>query len=440
MRHSIRGWLFACAGLALLIGCEVTAEKIELWKGTQNGPKKLAAALTDPELQLDLRAKAAVALVEINSWELFRESFKQLDKKDADSVILAAAPILAEMVQAQDPSGGHSLAKSQVDAKDALFILLDFAGGEGRDIAERALISWCVQDYNQRAMAGQYNIKTIVKKIGVRAAEGLVPLLTLDQIVIKYVAELIREVGDPGVLAKASSKLATELKQNPKKIKEVHLLSAAIIGGDPVGDILLEMATNKEIGAALQRFALRAFSEGLANKTFKLPDQRVEQLFSIAEDTEYDKFHREETYYVIAQAGRQDDVKRLRKMLSSKDSFWRAVGFRCLLRVDGEKQLSESLRDLAKRDHIQSEEDVEELVARITSFPKLLPAVRSLLSDPQAEIRGIAVNVIEKIGHPEDAKALISLKEDGARLPKGFKYKTVGEAAAKAAEMIKKRG
>ena len=46
-----------------LLGCEVNEEKIELWKGTQNGPKKLAGTLIDPEIEL----RPACVMREANS-------------------------------------------------------------------------------------------------------------------------------------------------------------------------------------------------------------------------------------------------------------------------------------------------------------------------------------------------------------------------------------
>ena len=354
--------------------------------------------------------------------------------------LTAVAPILAGIVEGSGESSGKSLTKLQVDAKDALYIMLDFASGQGKAIAERALIDWSVKDYNQRALAGQYNIKSIIKKIGPRAAEGLIPILAMNEVAIRYVAELIREVGDPPVLAKASASLASQLLQNIGKIQEIHLIAAAIIGGAPIADALLKIATDRKQSDELQRYALRAFSDSVTRKAVTPTDEEMNLLCAMAENPEFDKYQREETYYVIAQVGRKEDIKRLRKLLAEEDSFWQAVGFRSLLRSDGEGQLRSALQELDQREYIEGEDEVNELISRIASFPKLLPIVRSLLAERSAAIRGIAVGVIAKIGQPEDQKALIALGGDKARLPKGFVHKTVGEAAKNAAETIKKRG
>ncbi len=437
MKTSIRCCVVAVLTLLLLAGCEVTEEKIDLWKGTQNGPKKLASTVVDADIQMNLRAKAAVALVEINSWDLFRELFKKMEKGDAENVVTAVTPILAKMVE-KPGSKEKPIGKLQVDAKDALFIMLDYAGGEGKAAAERALIGWCIGDYNVRAMAGQYNIRTIVKKIGAPAADGLVPLLNVKSVVIKHVAELTREVKDKKVLAKASTQLATDLRANVAAIQEIHLVAAAIIGGGPIGDALLDFATNKDLSDKLQRFSLRAFSESMSKEAITLSDKQVDKLFAMAQDTNFDQYQREETYYVIAQAGRKSDLERMRKLLTEKSSFWRAVGLRCILRIDGEGQLNRSLREIAKQ--TTSKSNVGEVIARIKSFPKLLPKVRELLSDSPAFSKGIAVSVLGEMGTKEDLKKLEQLTGKKKRLPKGFSHKTLGEAAKAAVEAIKKRG
>ena len=48
MKASVWGALILGVGLLVAAaGCEVNEEKIELWKGTKNGPKKLAGTVID---------------------------------------------------------------------------------------------------------------------------------------------------------------------------------------------------------------------------------------------------------------------------------------------------------------------------------------------------------------------------------------------------------
>lgn len=444
MKASVWKLVVIVTGLMLSFGCEVTEEKIELWKGTKNGPKKLAGTAIDKDVPPPLRAKAILALVEIQDrddedvWNLFTKTFEKMHKADAENVLNLAIPELAKKVdgESKDP-----INKAQVGAKDALYVMIDYAGGEGKVTAEKALLRWCTTDYNSRALAGKYNIRAIVKKIGPPAADALITLLNFDEIAIKFIAELIRDVNDETVLTKASSKLAEELKTNVNKLQEVHLITAAIIGRDPIAQTLLTFAGNKDLTPELQRYSLRAFSEGLARKTIKINEQLMTSLFEIAENTRLDQHQREETYYVIAQVGRDGDRERIAKLLKSQDPFWRAIGLRCLLRTDEKgDQLDALLTELDQLKLSKNTEDVDEAVQRIASFPQMLPAVRKLISSSSVFAAAVAAGVLEKIGSSDDIKILEPLKKESKRLPSGFKYKTLSEAAETAIESIQERG
>jgi hypothetical protein len=442
--RSVTCWILLVFGLWVFVGCEVTEEKISLWKGTENGPKKLASTIVDSKVPLDLRAKAAVALVEINAWERFRDAFKKMEEAEAASVVDRVVPMLAEKVEAKGTAfkgrGTSTISKLQVDAKDGLYLLLDYAGEKGKREAEKALIVWFTKDYNTRAMAGQYNTKAIVKKIGPNAAMRLIPLLDVDRAIIKQIAELIREVNDKTVLANASVHLAAELKNNLGKIDEKDFSAASVIGGGTVADVLLDVATNHDLSAELRRHAVRALSVAVQNKAMELTDSHMARLFALAESRKLDRYQREETYYVIAQAGRTRDLPRIRRLLTRKDPFWRAVGLGCVLRIDGEGQLEAVLRQLERQKRTRKSDDVDEIILRVSSFPNLLPQVRELLGSPSSFIRGVAIGVLGRIGTGEDAENMTKLFRDKTKLPKGFKYKTLDSAARAAVQVIEKRG
>lgn len=438
------GWVLLVLGLWALTGCEVTQEKISLWKGTKNGPKKLAGTVVDGEVALDFRAKAAVALVEINAWERFRGAFKKMDSTEAALVAHTVVPILAEKIvgngTVSSRSGSGAISKLQVDAKDGLFILLDYAGAAGQKDAQAALIAWCVKDDHTRAMAGQYNAGTIVKKIGPAAAAALVSMLAVDRVAIKHAADLIREVNDKVVLAKASVQLAGELRTHIAQIDHTVLSSAAVIGGGPVADVLVDLATDRDLGAKLQRPALRALSTGVKNRAVELNDSHMARLFSLAESRKTDRYQREEAYYVIAQAGRMSDLPRMRRLLSRKDPFWRAVGLECVLRIDGQGQLKGVLHSIARLKRTIKADDVEDVIRRVSSVPGLLPQVRELLGSRSSFVRGVVLGVLGRIGTEDDARNLTKLFNDKTKLPKGFNYKTLGNAARASARAIEMRG
>jgi len=425
--------------VALLGGCEVTEEKIELWKGTQNGPKKLAGTLIDPDVSTELRAKAAVALIEIKELDLFHESFEKMEKSDSQKLIESAAPILGEMVKGE--GGGlqeKTLQTTQVDAKDGLYLMLDYAEGPARQAVIKPLVDWCAGgNYNIRAMAGSYNAQAIAKKVGGPAAMGLANTLVMGQMAIEPIAKLIRDIGDEKALLAASEKLAGELEGNVKRIQEVHLVAAAVIGGDPIADVLLELATNKEITPELRRFALRAFSMSIDTESIKPKKRHLDALFAMAENTEYDQFQREETYMTIAQAGGEDEAERISKLLSEENFFWRLVGLRCLMRMAGDTWLGKALKT---RKLVREDSEVEEIILWTSKFPKLADTLRKLTENRNSFVQGVAIYALAVVGEKKDVELLKKLEGKKTRLRKGFDHKTVGEAAASAVEQLEKKG
>jgi len=425
---------------AFLTACEITEEKVELWKGTQNGPKKLAGALIDPDLPINIRAKAGVALVEINQWENFRKAFLKMEKEDSQKTIAAIAPLLGKKAKSENPSEEEQPKKSQVDAKDGLYMMLDFANGESRNAVVKPLVIWCTEgNFNYRAMAGNYRIGAMAKKIGAPAAVGLTKLLTIvpKQIAIKQIADIIRGIKDEKALEGASAQIAKQLKSNVGKFGERQLIAAAVIGGGPVANTFLDLATNNKLSAELQRFALRAFSQALEQKNIKANPKYVERLFEMAENTAYDQYHREETYLTIAQAGGEKEAPRVAKLLHNEEFFWRLVGMRCLLRMDGEKQLEGILttKKLSK-----SAIEVKDVIYWAGRFPKLAPQFTKLLQSKNMFAKGVATYVIGDIGKKEtDLPILDGLIKSKGKLPKGFLHITIGEAAKAAKEKLAKK-
>ena len=105
MHASIGKVMFLFLGALLSLGCDVTEEKIERWKGTKNGPKKLASTAIDPGIAIPLRAKAVVALTEIQDrddedvWALYTKTFEKMRKADAEKILDLAVPVLAKKVE-----------------------------------------------------------------------------------------------------------------------------------------------------------------------------------------------------------------------------------------------------------------------------------------------------------------------------------------------------
>ena len=106
-----------CAWLVLVGACDdVTADRIQQWKNTEKGPGKLEAAVKQGGLAPDLRAQAAVALIEIGRPEAVESAVAAMPDGDRQAFAAAAVPRYAEILNG--PAGPHA-----VDARDALFDL-----------------------------------------------------------------------------------------------------------------------------------------------------------------------------------------------------------------------------------------------------------------------------------------------------------------------------
>ncbi len=439
MKNVFKFLLLFLLTMCVFTGCKVTEEKIEIWKGTQNGPKKLAGTLIDPSIDINLRVKAGVALVEINEWEKFKESFPKMEKSDSETVILALASVLGKLSRGAGVGPQEkSLDKLQIDAKDGLYLMLDYAQSRSKNAVIEPLVAWCVEgNYNIRAMAG-YNVRAVVKKIGEPATNALATLLTTDQIAIEPIAKLIVDVNNKNSNKKASEFLSEQLKSNIKQIGEKHLVAAAIIGGQAIANTLLDLATDKDLSDELQRFALRAYSQSLDNGSIKATPGQMDILFVMAENTEFDKFQREETYLTIAQAGGPKDSDRMAKLLTNDVFFWRLVGLRCLLRMDGKNQLASALntKKLAR-----DGEEISEVIIWTSRFPKLVDQIREALKEGNTFAKSVAVYALGVVGSiDKDVPMLERLLDNKTKLPDGFDHKTLGEAARAAINEIKKKG
>ena len=75
-RHSVRGpWarqlgfvarsVLAMLALSALLGCKVNSDDLEYWRRTVKGPRKIVAVLLSDHYDIELRTRAATALVEM---------------------------------------------------------------------------------------------------------------------------------------------------------------------------------------------------------------------------------------------------------------------------------------------------------------------------------------------------------------------------------------
>jgi len=116
------------------------------------------------------------------------------------------------------------------------------------------------------------------------------------------------------------------------------------------------------------------------------------------------------------------------------------VALQCLLSMGGEAVLEKTLKEVESLGLTKTEEDVDNVMVRIIGLPDLMPGVQKLLKSDSAFATGIAVGVLGEAGSGEDFEALKKLKDDDRDLPKGFRHKTVGDAAKAAIAQLEQKG
>ena len=140
----------------------------------------------------------------------------------------------------------------------------------------------------------------------------------------------------------------------------------------------------------------------------------------------------------LAQVNLPESAAALLPLLRDSESFWRLVGARCLLRLDGKAHVTAVLNQATSG---RDEEEVSALVDVVARFPMLKDSlVEIAAAGPSPVARGIALLALPRIGTPADIDTLKKWTGDRQRLPAGFAHRTVGDAAGAAIVALEKRG
>jgi hypothetical protein len=226
---SISGGTRAVLLLALLgtFGCKVTTEDIEEWKGTIKGPGKIVAVLLSDNYDLELRTRAAVALVEmaprtqpeqLDPVAELQRAITRLDAETRTQIIDQMVPDLERLMRGGEAAPSNERLgppAEQVRAKDAAFLLIQHAQGPTRERLMRAVVGWYVEDFAGRNLAGNYSAEQIVRALGAPAAEQLVGALTSETAppALVKVSELVSALGSPETKTAAGARLV-EIEQH----------------------------------------------------------------------------------------------------------------------------------------------------------------------------------------------------------------------------------
>ena len=471
------------------VGCKVTADDLETWKGTVKGPGKIVAVMLSDKYPLELRSRAALALVEMDHPDVdgvaeLQSALGRLDEQTRSQVIEGVVPGVIAAMRGSDtaqPTGeAAGPSPSQARAKDAGYLLIRDASGAAQQQLGDAVVGWYVVDFNGRNLAGKYSAEQVVRALGTPAAAKLVDGMQaqMPAPALVKVAELISELGDDETKARAAARLLeieqqvdsddflNGLKQrlqeqvrrtNPDvEIDEARLQSAAILNREsamndgllpamkhlsdqaPVAARLLAIAANGENGADRRRGALQAL-EG------RVGEAQLDQLLSLALDTNNPPPVQDYAFDRVGDIRSAAAIPRLWPLVESGDDQrrrWRAGEM--VLAIGGSQIVDEFFTRLpGGADTVYEPEELAGYAGRMSQMrPAPTDHVRAQFRSANWWNRVIALRFFERKGTQADAAAMRRLVRDDAQTKGrhwGEELNTVGKVAENAIQELEAR-
>jgi hypothetical protein len=428
--------LLCAAGVAVAVaGCEsVSSDSIQRWKTTQKGPGKLADALKDSSVAPNLRAEAAVALVDIGQADDVDRMMAGIPSAQRWEILKTLVPLYGERMK--DPD----VVKART-ARDALFSLRELAPPEEQKQIDAQLIPSIARDIREgRLGGGRHSLEKMVQAIGPAIAPTLVALLEDPRVPFGGAAELLGHVADDATRDRASAALV----QRAVAMGELPVAmwrALGTMGGRAANNFLMqkvEKGFERDAVAAAQAlqqrrdptllpFALRLASDQKANKTVR------DEMFGLLEKIGGGEAQRGLVHIIATDPA---EVVRYR-------------AYEAALAANGAAAVVPALEAFPAGGTYKKADVVDFLVKDLAKLgPPARPAVDKALASRAVLARMTAVLALEAplgadpkktLGEPADAAALARLSSDRGTL-KGFSTgDTVGKEAARVAALLQKR-
>jgi len=412
--------------LALVSGCsKVTSENVQLWKTTQKGPERLREAVGDRGVPVTLRAEAAAALVDIGHAEEVETVIAGLSTDDRFEVIRAAIPL--DEAAMNDPSPEKALA-----FRDALFSLRQFAAADEKERIDHILLPAIEKDLKSgRLRNGRHSIDKMLTAIGPAGASMLAAVLAQPTPAYPLAADLLGRVGDESARNKGAAALVARARKE-KPIQPAMWKAIGTLGGPTALKFLEEKSQDPNREDAVS--AVRAMRERRDPAVLPLA-------LKLAGDPKADKLVRDEMFGTIENIGGIEAQKGLLAIISSdKEEMVRYRAFEVALGIGKADGIIPALEAFPVGPAYKKI-DVDDLLVKL--IEKLGPAARpnlvKALDSRSPLTRMTAVMSLEQIGRASDAPALEKVSKDSTAL-KGFPAgETIGKAASRAAEVVKKK-
>ncbi|MCS6914415.1 MAG: hypothetical protein RMK29_06190 [Myxococcales bacterium] len=428
--------------LALGGGCGVSAEDISRWKQTQKGPERLRAALADAHLRSELRAQAALALVDIGRCDEAAAVLREVEEPARRAILRLAMPQL--VARLQEGPADRVPTEAQIRAKDALFVLRLLGAPEERKLADEALTAWVVADLSGRLSAGSIGSERILLDIGARAQGALLAVLSrasLGSPNLLPAASLLGRLGDRESRRRAAEQimglLRPVLSQGQSSGVEEGMRALGALRAPEAARFLAALAERGPVPLRQRAFAaLGAAGDPTA----------LELALQVAWDRREPGGVREAAFSYLERLGEiaVDGLCRIiadPKEGGERGQLARYRAVEAALAAGGAAAVGRVLKALPEEGTYDREDFVAFVVRQLTALgPTARPYVRTALQSQSWVARAAALMALGEAGEPQDAEAMAAHFGDPARLRgRGWTETTVGELARRQAERLRSK-
>ena len=432
----MRALTVAACSLLGFVACEsATSERIEAWKGTQKGPDRIEGALRSSNVPANLRAEAAVALVDIGKPEKVDEIMAALEAGERWEILKTLVDIdIKGMASPQLPKAR--------DARDTLFSVRQYAPPEEQKRIDTALLASIEKDLSEgRFSGGRHSLDKLLTAIGPPSGPMLVRLLGDAKAPYKGLAELLVKVCDEATRDKGGAALLGRISAG-KPIPNDMWLALGMLGGPTVTDFL---STKVQKGPPEE-----AIAAAKALQQARYPSV-LQMALKIAGDGKANKELRDEAFGVVEKIGGPEAQKGLLRIIAEdKKDIVRYRAHEAALEVGKADAIVPALQAFSGKLSFKREDVIDFLVKDISKVgAQAKPAVLAALASPSPLARMTAVLALEaplptnakaRLGAAADASALGKLEGDKATI-KGFPAgMTVGSEAKRVVLLLQGKG
>jgi len=418
--------------LAALACDSPSSEKIQTWKGTERGPGKIRNALKSSSVAVPLRGEALAAEAELGMAEELEDDLKAIPQSEQQAVVHEALPRLFKLMQGDDPAAPPT--KVARSAKDAAFLVREYAQPADQALIDDTLVKWVLVDLGTRAQSGNVGAEKIFAAAGgSRLGPQLVPLASQPGASRNTACEILGRLGDSASREQASAQLAVAAKKETP-LREDTIRCLGQLGGPSAVKFLMEVAKTADEdtrGAAMGALRLHPDPSALP---FAL---------ALAKDSKAPGIAREGAFSLCETIGGKPVVDGLLPLLADPDKKVALRALEAVLAAGKADAIAPALERTTARLFKERADVTDFLVKDLVRIgPPGLPALKQELSSKNPIARVAAVMALGDLGGKADADVVGKLTGDGAKLGiKGFAGAgTVGAEAKAVVEKLRRKG